>query len=61
VLRDLCDLDYPEIAEVLGVPAGTVKSRISRGRQALAGLLGPALGPARGNWDGATDVGVSSD
>ena len=57
VLRDLCDLDYPEIAEVLGVPAGTVKSRISRGRQALAGLLGPA----RGNWDGATDVGVSSD
>ena len=46
---------------MLGVPAGTVKSRISRGRQALAGLLGPALGPARGNWDGATDVGVSSD
>ena len=32
VLRDLCDLDYPEISEVLGVPAGTVKSRISRGR-----------------------------
>ncbi len=57
VLRDLCDLDYPEIAEVLGVPAGTVKSRISRGRQALAGLLGPASG----NQDGSTDVGVSSD
>lgn len=57
VLRDLCDLDYPEIAEVLGVPAGTVKSRISRGRQALAGLLGP--GP--GNRDDPDDVGVSSD
>lgn len=57
VLRDLCDLDYPEISEVLGVPAGTVKSRISRGRQALATLLGPT----HGNHDGPTDVGVSSD
>jgi RNA polymerase sigma-70 factor (ECF subfamily) len=53
VLRDLCDLDYPEIAEVLGVPAGTVKSRISRGRQALAALLGPVPG----NQDGPLDVG----
>jgi len=49
VLRDLCDLDYPEIAEVLGVPAGTVKSRISRGRRALATLLG--------NQDDRLDVG----
>jgi RNA polymerase sigma-70 factor (ECF subfamily) len=36
VLRDLCDLDYARIAEVLGVPTGTVRSRISRGRAALA-------------------------
>ena len=35
VLRDLCDLDYAEIAEVLDVPPGTVRSRIARGRAAL--------------------------
>jgi RNA polymerase sigma-70 factor, ECF subfamily len=40
VLRDLCDLDYAEIAEVLGVPPGTVRSRIARGRAALADALG---------------------
>lgn len=39
VLRDLCDLDYSEIAEVLGIPAGTVRSRISRGRALLHGTL----------------------
>jgi RNA polymerase sigma-70 factor (ECF subfamily) len=39
-LRDLVGMDYAEIAEVLGVPPGTVRSRISRGRAALADLLG---------------------
>ena len=39
ILRDLQDLDYREIAEVLGIPQGTVKSRISRGRAELARLL----------------------
>jgi RNA polymerase sigma-70 factor (ECF subfamily) len=39
VLRDLLDLDYAEIAEILGVPPGTVKSRIARGRAALADRL----------------------
>jgi RNA polymerase sigma-70 factor (ECF subfamily) len=39
VLRDVADLDYQEIAETLGVPIGTVKSRIARGR----GMLGAAL------------------
>ena len=39
-LRDLVGMDYAEIADVLGIPAGTVRSRISRGRAALADLLG---------------------
>ena len=40
VLRDVADLDYAEIAEALGVPVGTVKSRIARGRNQLTTLLG---------------------
>jgi RNA polymerase sigma-70 factor (ECF subfamily) len=36
VLRDVCDLTYEEIAVVLDVPIGTVRSRIARGRGALA-------------------------
>lgn len=38
-LRDLHDLDYAEIAEILRVPIGTVRSRIARGRAALAAAL----------------------
>lgn len=40
VLRDLCGLEYAEVAEVLGVPIGTVRSRLARGRGALADRLG---------------------
>jgi RNA polymerase sigma-70 factor (ECF subfamily) len=36
VLRDVCDLPYDEIAEILGVPVGTIRSRIARARSALA-------------------------
>jgi len=39
ILRDLQDLDYRDIARVLKVPEGTVKSRINRGRAELARLL----------------------
>jgi RNA polymerase sigma-70 factor (ECF subfamily) len=39
-LRDLAGLDYAEIAAVLGIPIGTVRSRIARGRSALADRLG---------------------
>ncbi len=39
ILRDLEDMDYKEIAQVLRIPEGTVKSRISRGRGELARLL----------------------
>jgi RNA polymerase sigma-70 factor (ECF subfamily) len=41
VLRDVADLDYAEIAGVLDIPVGTVKSRIARGRAALAEILAP--------------------
>jgi RNA polymerase sigma-70 factor (ECF subfamily) len=39
VLRDCAGLDYAEIAETLGIPPGTVRSRIARGRTKLAELI----------------------
>lgn len=39
VLRDVGGLDYAEIAETLGIPPGTVRSRIARGRAKLAEIL----------------------
>jgi RNA polymerase sigma-70 factor (ECF subfamily) len=51
VLRDLKEFSYQEIADKLGLPEGTVKSRINRGRLELARQLrrlqsrGPAGGP----------------
>ena len=45
VLRDLEDLSYEEIAEILQISIGTVKSRILRGREALRGQLSAQLNP----------------
>ena len=46
VLRDVAGLDYAEIAEVLSIPPGTVRSRISRGRRHLAELVGNQVPPS---------------
>jgi len=47
VLRDVQGLEYKEIAETLGIPIGTVESRIFRGRQRLRPLLRPLYGRRR--------------
>ena len=39
ILRDLQDMEYREIAEILRIPEGTVKSRLNRGRAELARVL----------------------
>jgi RNA polymerase sigma-70 factor (ECF subfamily) len=51
VLSDLEDLSYGEIAEVMGIPVGTVKSRIFRGRRQLQRRL----------YDYALEMGYISD
>jgi RNA polymerase sigma-70 factor (ECF subfamily) len=48
VLRDIEDLSYEEIAEVLQVSLGTVKSRILRGREALKRVLAGRIKPVPG-------------
>jgi len=45
IMRDVMDLDYAQIADELSVPVGTVKSRIARGRTALAKIIGTDEGP----------------
>jgi RNA polymerase sigma-70 factor (ECF subfamily) len=51
ILADLEELNYGEIAAALGVPVGTVRSRLSRARAALQKLL----------WQQAQDYGLHGD
>jgi len=56
VLRDVAGHDYAEIAEILGIPPGTVRSRIARGRRRLAEVLGVTDdAPEAGNQAAPTD------
>ena len=44
VLRDICELDYAEVADQLGIPLGTAKSRIHQARKYIQSALGEAYG-----------------
>ena len=44
VLHHVCDLPVVDVAREVGVPEGTIKARLSRGRVALAALLSPEEG-----------------
>ena len=54
VYRDIEGMSYEQIAEILQIPVGTVRSRIHRGRDALRKALEPfMLGAARDAGTGA--------
>jgi RNA polymerase sigma-70 factor, ECF subfamily len=55
LLHDVHDLPYEEVASIVGVPVGTVKSRLHRGRVALARIMG--ITPDR-TAGGAPSTGV---
>lgn len=44
ILHDVHDIGYDEVSETLGIPVGTVKSRLHRARVAMAQLLGGTQG-----------------
>jgi RNA polymerase sigma-70 factor (ECF subfamily) len=53
VLHHVCDLPVQTVAAELGVPEGTIKARLSRGRAALLAILGD---PSSGVAEGASHV-----
>lgn len=62
VLRDVIDLDYQEIADVLDIPLGTVKSRIARARAQLADSLRlDLLPPLAAEPSSPSDPPISDD
>jgi RNA polymerase sigma-70 factor (ECF subfamily) len=57
VLHHVCDLPVRDVAREVGVPEGTVKARLSRGRTALAALLSDDSPPSSdGSQEGANHV-----
>lgn len=60
ILHDVQDLPQDRVAEILGVPVGTVKSRLHRGRIALARALGvpPGRGPGERSEPGPPSDGT---
>ena len=62
LMRDIHELSYQEIADRLGLPEGTVKSRINRGRAELARqirkLRGANYSPSRSSSDARSGTGA---
>jgi RNA polymerase sigma-70 factor (ECF subfamily) len=54
VLHHVCDLPVQAVAAEVGVPEGTIKARLSRGRAALLAILGDE--PSNGMAEGASHV-----